>query len=131
MSDNAVNKTITMPMEEEEEAGEVVNTFPLAIKELGEALFENYEDKTSNLSEENVLGMIRCGTLNEFMEINYGFRYASLDVVVREKLARNMSVKGFGIEKLIEIVQSIQATFQQLDAGQATFGQKMMGQQRK
>lgn len=130
MSDNAVNKTITMPMEEEEE-GEVMNTFPLAIKELGEALFENYEDKTSNLSEENVLGMIRCDTLNEFMEVNYGFRYTSLDVVVRGKLARNLSIKGFGIEKLIEIVQSIQASFQQLEGGQTTLGQKLMGQQRK
>lgn len=115
MSDNAVNKSITMPLEEENEGEEVQNTFPLAIQELGEALFENYEDKTSHLSEENILGSIRCDAINEFMQINYGYRYASLDLIVRTKMSRNLSKDGIGIKNLIEIVKSIQATFQQLE----------------
>lgn len=125
MTDNSVNKAITMPLEEEDETEVVQNTFPLAIKELGEALFENYEDKTSYLSEENILGSIRCAALNEYMEVNYGYRYSSLDIIVRTKMARSLSKNGYGIGKLIEIVQSIQASFQQMETPTPT--QKLLG----
>jgi hypothetical protein len=124
MSDNAVNKSINLPLAEEEESVQE-NTFPLAIKELGEALFEDYEDKTSNLSEENILGTIRCDAINEYMEITYGYRYASLDVIVQKKMARNLSNNGFGIDRLIEIVKSVQASFQAVE--QPSMGQQLMG----
>jgi hypothetical protein len=124
MSDNAVNKSINLPLAEDEETVQE-NTFPLAIKELGEALFEDYEDKTSNLSEENILGTIRCDAINEYMEITYGYRYASLDVIVQKKMARNLSNNGFGIERLIEIVKSVQASFQAVE--QPSMGQQMLG----
>lgn len=125
MTDNAVNKAITMPIDEDEDEEVIQNTFPLAIKELGEALFENYEDKTSNLTEENILGSIRCAALNEYMEVNYGYRYSSLDIIVRTKMSRALSKNGYGIGKLIEIVQSIQASFQQMEA--PTMTQKVLG----
>lgn len=113
MSDNAVNESVTIPLEVEAQKGEENNAFPLAVKELGEALFLNYDEKTSNLSDENILGIIRCNTLNDFMEERYGFRYTVLDVLVQKKMTLVMSRNGYGIAQFIELVKSIQATFEQ------------------
>lgn len=127
MSENAVNKSITMDMEEKDEAPVTEqNTFPLAIQELGEGLFENYFDKTSNLTEENILGIIRCRALNDFMLEKYGVRYSVLDKIVEDKMSLNISRNGFGIEKFIEIVKSIQASFEQTQLP-TTLSQKMFG----
>lgn len=125
MSDSSVNKSLTIPIEEEKDEGKEQNTFPLAIRELGEGLFENYEDKTSNISEENILGIIRCRAINDFMQEQYGFRYSVLDKICEDKMRLNLSNKGFGIEKFIEIVKSIQATFEQTQLP-ATLGQKLL-----
>jgi len=125
MSDSSVNKSLTIPIEEEKEDLKEQNTFPLAIRELGEGLFENYEDKTSSLSEENIIGIIRCRAINDFMHEQYGFRYSVLDKICEDKMRLNLSNKGFGIEKFIEIVKSIQATFEQTQLP-ATLGQKLM-----
>lgn len=126
MSDNAVNKSITFDVEDN--TGKIVdtNTFPMAIKELGEALFENYEDKTTNITDENIRGMIRCRALNDYMQEKYGVRYSVLDRIVEDKMRLNVSRNGYGVEKLIEIVKSIQATFEQTQLP-ATLGQKLMG----
>ena len=125
MSDSSVNKSLTIPIEEDKDEGKEQNTFPLAIRELGEGLFENYEDKTSNISEENILGIIRCRAINDFMQEQYGFRYSVLDKICEDKMRLNLSNRGFGIEKFIEIVKSIQATFEQTQLP-ATLGQKLM-----
>ena len=127
MSENAVNKSITMDIEDKNESPVTEqNTFPLAIQELGEGLFENYFDKTSNLTEENILGIIRCRALNDFMLEKYGVRYSVLDKIVEDKMSLNISRNGFGIEKFIEIVKSIQATFEQTQLP-TTLSQKMFG----
>lgn len=125
MSDSSINKSLTIPIEEEKDEGKEQNTFPLAIRELGEGLFENYEDKTSNISEENILGIIRCRAINDFMQEQYGFRYSVLDKICEDKMRLNLSNRGFGIEKFIEIVKSIQATFEQTQLP-ATLGQKLL-----
>ena len=127
MSENAVNKSITMDMEDNtREIPPEQNTFPLAIQELGEGLFENYLDKTSNITEENILGIIRCRALNDFMLEKYGVRYSVLDKICEDKMNLNISRNGFGIEKFIEIVKSIQATFEQTQLP-STLSQKMFG----
>jgi hypothetical protein len=127
MSENAVNKSITMDMgDNTREIPPEQNTFPLAIQELGEGLFENYLDKTSNITEENILGIIRCRALNDFMLEKYGVRYSVLDKICEDKMNLNISRNGFGIEKFIEIVKSIQATFEQTQLP-STLSQKMFG----
>jgi|WetSurMetagenome_2_1015567.scaffolds.fasta_scaffold36828_1 hypothetical protein len=127
MSENAVNKSITMDMQDNtREIPPEQNTFPLAIQELGEGLFENYLDKTSNITEENILGIIRCRALNDFMLEKYGVRYSVLDKICEDKMNLNISRNGFGIEKFIEIVKSIQATFEQTQLP-STLSQKMFG----
>jgi len=121
MADNAVNKSITFEVDADKKQGEIEqNSFPLAIQELGEGLFENYPDKTSLLSDENILGMIRCETLNEYMQVKYGFRYPTLDIIVKEKKNLSLSREGYGIVKFIEIVKSIQATFEQMQIPQTS-----------
>jgi hypothetical protein len=97
----------------------------MAIRELGEALFYSYPDKTSVLSDENILGMIRIETLNEFMLRKYGFRYTSLDAVVEYKKRLVVSKNGYGILQFIELVKSIQASFQQTELPQ-TLAQRIM-----
>jgi hypothetical protein len=126
MSDNAVNKSITFDVDTSKEIVTETNTFPMAIKELGESLFENYEDKTTNITDENIRGIIRCRALNDYMQEKYGIRYSVLDKIVEDKMRLNVSRGGYGIEKFIEIVKSIQATFEQTQLP-ATFGQKLMG----
>jgi len=114
MSDNTANKFITEAIEDDEIIEEnTQNNFPAAIKEIGEAIFERYPLKTSNLSSENVLGMIRCYALNDFMQENYGIRYNILDIVVEQTNTRRLSHKGYGLTKFIEAMQAIQATFEQ------------------
>lgn len=124
MSDNAVNKSISMPMEVEEKELGGEGQFSLAVQELGENIFQNYPDKTSNITEENLMGIIRCNELNDYMQTQYGFRYTSLDTLVQEKMNKVMSKGGFGIQKFIEVLQAIQAQFQQVDV--PTLGQKML-----
>lgn len=124
MSDNAVNKSITMEMEEKKSEVVEQNTFPLAIQELGEGLFENYPDKTTNITDENIRGIIRCRALNDFMLEKYGVRYSVLDKIVEDKMSLNLSRNGYGIERFIEIVKSIQASFEQTQLP-ATLSQRM------
>lgn len=130
MSDNAVNKSITFEVDDGNK-GEITeqNTFPLAIKELGEGLFDNYPDKTSSITDENIKGIIRCRALNDFMQEKYGIRYSVLDKIVEDKMSLNMSRNGYGIERFIEIVKSIQATFEQTQLP-STLSQKLLGRQR-
>jgi hypothetical protein len=125
MGNNAVNESIDIPLEESADEPKGNDTFPLAIRELGEALFSNYPDKTSVLSDENILGIIRIETLNEFMLRKYGFRYTSLDAVVEYKKRLVVSKNGYGILQFIELVKSIQASFQQTELPQ-TLAQRIM-----
>jgi hypothetical protein len=122
---NAVEESVEIPISDESGGDENQSQFPMAIRELGEALFLNYPDKTTVLTEDNIQGMIKIEVLNDFMFEKYGFRYSVLDTLVREKKTLSLSKNGFGIEKLIEIVKSIQATFEQAQV-QPSFSQKMM-----
>jgi hypothetical protein len=125
MGDNAVNQSVEIPIEETTEEAKGNDTFPMAIRELGEALFSSYPDKTSVLSDENILGIIRIETLNEFMLRKYGFRYTSLDAVVEYKKRLVVSKNGYGILQFIELVKSIQASFQQTEIPQ-TIAQRLL-----
>jgi hypothetical protein len=126
MVDNSVNKSLTFEIEEEKKETSEQNTFPLAIAELGEGLFDNYSDKTSNITDENIKGIIRCRALNDFMLEKYGIRYSVLDKICEDKMSLQLSRNGYGVEKFIEIVKSIQATFEQTQLP-ATLSQKLMG----
>lgn len=116
MGDNAVNESIELPIEKDTGEMQTGNeAFSKAIQELGEALFLNYEDKTSNLASRNILGMIKIETLNDFMERRYGFRYTELDVIVQQKKSLVVSHKGYGILQLIESLKAIKADFTQTE----------------
>lgn len=131
MVDNAVNKSITFEMEPDKEEQIVEqNNFPLAIQELGEGLFEKYIDKTSDITDENIRGIIRCRALNDFMQEKYGVRYTILDRIVEDKMKLNVSRNGKGIDKFIEIVKSVQASFQDLTVPGGMMGRFGGGQRR-
>lgn len=114
MSDNSVNESIIIPDDaDEERTGENTNSFQFAVKELGNILFDKYPKKTSKLTHDNINGMVRIEVLNEYMEVNFGYRYKTLDRLIKEKETRVISTDGFGVEKIIEFVKSIQASFEQ------------------
>ena len=114
MGDNSVNKSILIEDEEEESStGDNKNTFPEAVKEMGEILFNKYPKKTSNLSYENINGIIRAEVLNEYMDVNFGYRYKCIDALIVQKQTMMISYDGFGVEKIIEFVKGIQASFEQ------------------
>jgi len=114
MGDNSVNKSILIEDEEEESStGDNKNTFPEAVKEMGEILFNKYPKKTSNLSYENINGIIRAEVLNEYMDVNFGYRYKCIDALIVQKQTMMISHEGFGVEKIIEFVKGIQASFEQ------------------
>jgi hypothetical protein len=80
MGENSVNKSIVIEEKEDgEESLNNRNTFPEAVKELGEILFNKYPEKTSNLSYENINGIIRAEVLNEYMDINFGYFFKSVN----------------------------------------------------
>lgn len=114
MSDNSVNESIIIPDDDDDEKlGENTNSFQFAVKELGNILFNKYPEKTSNLTSENINGMVRIEVLNEYMSANFGYRYQTLDKLVKQKQLRVIATDGFGVEKIIEFVKSIQASFEQ------------------
>ena len=108
----SIVESLTEPDDTEEPKSEV-NTLQDSLKELGNQLFIKNSEKTSNLSHDNINGLIRADALNDYMETNFGYRYAALDTLMVMKPARSLSYNGFGVEKLIEIVKSIQASFEQ------------------
>lgn len=112
MGNSAVND-ILMDDEEEDNKSSSPNTFQDAVKELGNILFKKYPEKTSNLSQDNVNGIIMAEVMNEYMSVNFGYTYKTLEKLCRDKEVRVVSVNGFGVEKIIEFVKSIQASFEQ------------------
>lgn len=111
MGDNVVDEIIFQ--DEEEKEVKEVNALQETIKEISNSLFIKYPEKTSNLSNENINGMIQGEILNSYMERNFGYRYDVIDTLIKMKQTRVVSVQGFGITKLIEAIKSIQATFEQ------------------
>lgn len=120
MGNSAVNDILMD--DEEEESTSSQNNFQDAVKELGEMLFEKYPEKTSNLSQDNINGIIRANAINEYTEGAFGYRYRTLDKLVSDKQKLVVSHNGLGMDKLIEIVKSIQASFEQIQPTNALKG---------
>lgn len=114
MSDNSVNKSINIPLEEDNDIKNV-NSFSDAIDSLGKISLETYEDKTSNLTSDNIIGQLRCELLNDWKLSTYGYEHESLKLICKRMPIKSMSRNGYGITKLIEIVKGIQASFEQND----------------
>jgi len=110
---NSAIQDILVEDEEDKEEGKNNNSFPESINALGSSLFKKYPDKTSNLSQENINGIIRAQVLNNYMEQNFGYRYGAIDQLVKDKKALVVSHNGLGITSLIELLKSIQASFEQ------------------
>jgi len=113
MEGNTANDIIVDTIEEEETGVPQPNTLQDTIKELAKNLHEKYPERMSNLSYINIDGMTQADVLNEYMHINFGYRYKALDKLVSSKCSRVVSKEGFGIAAFIETVKSIQASFEQ------------------
>lgn len=117
MGDNAVNKSINIPLEPVGSSEEKkVNSFADAVEALGKVALQDYEDKTSNLSSDNIIGHIRMELINDWKHSMYGYRHSSLDLICNRVPVKTMSRGGYGITKLIEIIKGVNATFEQNDA---------------
>lgn len=111
-TENAVAEAITASLNNDNnDTSENANNFPAAIQEIGEALFERYPLKTGILSNENILGMIRCKALNDYMQETTGIRYIVLDTIVEQTEQRRLSAQGKGLALFIEAIHGIQASF--------------------
>ena len=111
---NSVVDSVEEQMDDDNENKPDVNTFKDAIRELGSQLHGTiHKKRLGRITQENKLGMVRARALNEYMERNFGYRYSILDTLCDDVMEYGVSVEGFGIEKLIEIVKSIQASFEQ------------------
>lgn len=118
-TDNAVADAITASLIDKNEGIQEpdVNNFPAAIQEIGEALFERYPEKTGILSGENVLGIIRCKALNDYIQETTGIRYIILDTIISETESRRLSITGKGINLFIEAIHGVQASFEHIAPG--------------
>lgn len=114
MGESAVSKSITMANEPEEEI-KTNTSFPDAVREIGKAIHEKYPLRNSNLTQENIIGMVEADAINEYMEKNFGVRYDVLDKLCEMRAQRNPSVKGWGTDKFIEALKGISATFEQTE----------------
>jgi hypothetical protein len=115
MPESSINKSITIASEPDEEEKQTNTSFPDAVKELGRALHERYPDRTSNLTNENERGLEEIDVLNEYMRKNFGYQFETLNKLSIQKNIRVVSVKGFGVTNLIEIIKGIQTSFEQVD----------------
>jgi len=113
---NTVNDIIA-PKDDEEILIPQSNTMQDSVKELEETLHKKFPNRHSLLSYENIDGMTQVDTLNEYMDINFGYRFRVLDKLCVSKCERVVSKDGFGIASSIEIVKAIQATFEQHQLG--------------
>ena len=99
--------------DEDEDSSSQLNTMHETIKQMGKLLFEDYPEKTSNLTIDNINGIIIARTLNDYKETNFGYRHTVLDTLITEKMNLVVSEKGFGIKSITEFLKSIQASFEQ------------------
>jgi hypothetical protein len=90
--------------------------FPDAIKALGETAFKKYPLKDSNITAENRLGMTQGLVLNNYFHEKYGYRFTSIDVFIEDTMKRKISVKGFGLSTLEKMLESLHASFENVDA---------------
>ena len=118
-TENAVAAAITASLDDRRDgdSDNETNNFPAAVHEIGEAIFERYPEKTGILSSENILGMIRCKALNDYMQETTGVRYSTLDLIVEQTESRRLSANGKGLNLFIEALHGIQASFEQVGAG--------------
>jgi hypothetical protein len=110
---NCAANDILMDEDEDTSEDKTPNTFQDAVKELGNIAFKKYPKQTSNLSYENINGIIRAEVLNDYMETNFGYRYSTIDKLIAQKQIMVTSKGGWGMDKVIEFVKSIQASFEQ------------------
>jgi hypothetical protein len=129
MTDNAVNKSINIPLELEEGDTKQVNSFSDAIESLARVSMDTYEDKTSNLTSDNITGQLRCEIINNWKEATYGYRHSSLDLICLRMPVKSMSRGGYGLTALTAIVKGIQASFEQND-GLRALRENALGQRR-
>lgn len=115
MPESSISKSIVIASEPSEDEKPVTTSFPDAVKELGKALHERYPERTSNITGENEKGLLKIDILNEYMKKNFGYQFETLNKLSIQKITRVVSVKGFGVEKLIEIIKGIQASFEQTE----------------
>ena len=116
-TENAVAAAITASLDNKSDATpNSENNFPAAIQEIGEALFERYPEKTGILSNENILGIIRCKALNDYMQETTGVRYTLLDLIIEQTESRRLSANGKGLNLFIDAIHGIQASFEQVGA---------------
>jgi hypothetical protein len=117
-SDDAVSSSIEESMNGDFEDNEPKPTaFPDAIKALGETAFKKYPLKDSNISAENRLGMTQGLVLNDYFHKNFGYRFSSIDILIDDTMKRKVSVKAYGLTTLKEMLESLHASFENLDGG--------------
>lgn len=112
--ENSVNTSITENIESENTGVDnSASSFPAAMQEIGEMCFERYPDKTSSISNENKIGLIRIRALNKFMQENYGVRYSVLDEIDEGVMNLSMSVNALGLNTIIAALHNVNASFEQ------------------
>ena len=94
-------------------------TFPAAVKELGLALFSRSPKKTSNYTGENAQGLTEIDVINAYHKKYYGYEFASLIELSESKITRVVSIRGYGIDKLVELVKGINIAFEQTEGLEA------------
>ena len=112
-TDKNVVESLLIEDEEELETKKEVNTLQDTIKELGRQAFEKHPYENSSLSQDNINGLIRADAFNNYMERNFGYRFACIDTLRTSKPSRALSHNGYGLDKFVELIHAIQASFQQ------------------
>jgi DNA polymerase/3'-5' exonuclease PolX len=115
MGESTINKGITIASEPKGVSDRTNTSFPDAVKELGESLHKRYPLRTSNLTSKNRKGLIKIDVLNEYTLKQFGYEFTTLKKLSAMQNERVVSVNGFGVTKLIEIVKGIQASFEQTE----------------
>lgn len=108
---NSIEESMDLEVEEEKES----SSYPESIKALGNIAFKNYPLKDSNITHENSEGMSSVKVLNEYHLAHFGYKFNTLDILVDDRMKRTVSVNGYGLSTLTQLLQSMQVTFETLN----------------
>jgi CRISPR/Cas system-associated exonuclease Cas4 (RecB family) len=86
---------------------EPLSSLAAFVKAIGAILSEESIEQKTELSGDNIEGIMQALTINDHLETNCGFRIRELDVFILEKLVKTVSYNRKGKDELIELFRAM------------------------
>lgn len=99
--------TIDLNREDKEPAKEPLTSLAAFVEALGKITSKDDIEQKTELSNDNIQGIIQLLTFNDHVERNFGFRIKEFDWFVAQKLIKTVSYHRKGKDELIELFRAM------------------------